>query len=108
RPQESTTGSAGGFTGSAYASPKSLERDQKRKILGGVCSGIGHYMNVDPVWIRLLFAIFAFAWGFTIFVYIVMWIVVPGSYDLTEIEVGKKMFRDPERKVLGGVSGGVA
>ncbi len=88
--------------------PKQLLRDQKRKILGGVCSGIGNYFNVDPVWIRLLFAMLAFAYGITILVYIVMWIVVPGSFDLEEPEVGKKMFRDSERKVIGGVSGGVA
>src|SRR5690606_7466821 len=81
---------------------------QKRKILGGVCSGLGNYLNIDPLWIRLLFAAFAFAWGITIIVYIVMWIVVPGSYDLSEPETTKKMFRDPESKVLGGVSGGVA
>ena len=65
-------------------------------------------MKVDSVWVRLLFAVLAFAWGFTILVYIVMWIVVPGTYDLTEPEVEKKMFRDPERKILAGVSGGIA
>jgi phage shock protein PspC (stress-responsive transcriptional regulator) len=37
-----------------------------------------------------------------------MWIVVPGSYTLEEPTVDKKMYRDPERKVLGGVSAGVA
>jgi phage shock protein PspC (stress-responsive transcriptional regulator) len=101
--------SASGAAGSAsYGPPKTLRRDQKRKILGGVCSGLANYMNVDSLWVRLVFALLAFAWGFTIFVYIIMWIVVPGTYDLVEPEVGKKMFRDPERKILGGVSGGVA
>ena len=66
------------------------------------------YFNVDPVWIRLLFALTAFAYGITVLMYIVMWIVVPGSTDLEEPEVGKKMFRDPEHKVIGGVSGGIA
>jgi phage shock protein PspC (stress-responsive transcriptional regulator) len=85
-----------------------LLRDEKRKILGGVCSGMANYFNVDPVWIRLLFALTAFAYGITILVYIIMWIVVPGSADLDEPEIGKKMFRDPEHKVVGGVSGGIA
>ncbi len=83
-------------------------RDEKRKILGGVCSGMAIYFNVDPIWIRLLFALTAFAYGITILVYIVMWIVVPGSTDLDEPDTGKKMFRDPEHKVIGGVSGGIA
>lgn len=87
---------------------KKLMRDQKRKILGGVCSGLGNYFSIDPLWIRLLFALLFFVYGITFFVYVIMWIVVPGSYDLDEPVTGKKMFRDPERKVLGGVSGGVA
>ena len=73
-----------------YTSPKQLLRDEKRKILGGVCSGMANYFNVDPIWIRLLFALTAFAYGITILVYIVMWIVVPGSPDLEEPEVGKE------------------
>ncbi len=114
REQTADTTSAGGSssgsssTGSAYAGPKQLVRDQKRKVLGGVCSGIANYLNVDPVWVRLFFALLAFAWGITIFAYIIMWIIVPGSYELNEIEGNKKMFRDPERKVIGGVAGGVA
>jgi phage shock protein PspC (stress-responsive transcriptional regulator) len=104
----SETPPSGGAASATYAPPKTLKRDQKRKILGGVCAGIANYMNVDSLWVRLLFALLAFAWGFTILVYIIMWIIVPGTYDLTEPEVGKKMFRDPERKILGGVSGGVA
>lgn len=100
--------SAGSETRSQQQPPQQLLRDQKRKILGGVCSGLGNYFRVDPVWIRLLFALLAFAYGITILVYIIMWIVVPGSFDLEEPEVGKKMFRDGERKVIGGVSGGVA
>lgn len=94
--------------GATYLPPKQLYRDQKRKILGGVCAGLGNYFNVDPLWIRLLFAALLFAYGVTAVVYIVMWIVVPGSYDLDEPQVSKKMFRDPETKVIGGVSGGVA
>ncbi|HZB12328.1 MAG TPA: PspC domain-containing protein [Chryseolinea sp.] len=91
-----------------FTSPRQLLRDERRKILGGVCSGMATYFNVDPIWIRLLFALTAFAYGITIIAYIVMWIVVPGSTDLDEPDTGKKMFRDPERKVIGGVSGGIA
>lgn len=87
---------------------KQLLRDQKRKIMGGVCSGLGNYFNIDPLWVRLLFALLFFAYGITFFIYIIMWIIVPGSYDLEETVTGKKMFRDPERKIIGGVSGGVA
>lgn len=114
--QSKETGSSSSESQSNYSStgntgqakPQPLQRDQKRQIIGGVCSGLGIYFNVDPLWIRLLFALLAFAYGVTILVYVIMWIVVPGSYDLEEPETGKKMFRDSERKVIGGVSGGIA
>lgn len=106
--QQSYSDSTSGTEERKFTSTRQLLRDEKRKILGGVCSGMANYFNVDPVWIRLLFALTAFAYGITILVYIVMWIIVPGSTDLDEPEVGKKMFRDPEHKVVAGVSGGIA
>jgi len=87
---------------------KKFMRDQKRKILGGVCAGLGNYFNVDPVWIRLLFAFLTLAYGVILLVYLVLWIAVPGSYDLDEPQLTKKLFRNPEKKVLGGVSAGMA
>jgi phage shock protein PspC (stress-responsive transcriptional regulator) len=113
---EPTTG-AGAYEKQSYSSaagsptfvpPKRLFRDQKRKILGGVSSGLANYFSIDPLWIRLLFALTFFAYGISLIVYIILWIAVPGSYELDEPDTGKKMFRDPERKVIGGVSGGVA
>jgi phage shock protein PspC (stress-responsive transcriptional regulator) len=92
----------------AFTPPRRLMRDQKRKILGGVGAGLGNYFSIDPLWIRLLFALTFFAYGISLLVYVIMWIAIPGSYEMEEPETGKKMFRDPERKVIGGVSGGVA
>jgi phage shock protein PspC (stress-responsive transcriptional regulator) len=103
--KQESTGKA--YQSGQYNQPKQLMRDQKRKILGGVCSGLGNYFNIDALWIRLIFALLFFAYGITLIIYVVMWIAVPGSYDLDE-PTGKKMFRDGERKVIGGVAGGVA
>ncbi len=88
---------------------KKLFRDQNRKILGGVCAGLGHYFNVDPVWPRLLFALLVLgSYGGLLLVYIIFWIVLPAS-ELEEEPTVKKMFRDTsEKKVLGGVASGVA
>jgi phage shock protein PspC (stress-responsive transcriptional regulator) len=88
---------------------KHLYRDQKRKILGGVCAGLGHYFNIDPVWPRLLFALLVLgSYGSLIIVYIILWIALPVSHDLEEEPSVKKMFRDRERKVIGGVASGIA
>lgn len=91
-----------------HAASKQLYRDQSRKILGGVCAGFGNYFNVDAVWVRLLFALLTFAWGFGLLVYLILWIAIPGSYTLEEVQGNRKLFRDQERKVIGGVSGGLA
>jgi phage shock protein C len=36
---------------------KRLYRSNKNKVLSGVCGGIGEYLNVDPVMIRLIWVI---------------------------------------------------
>ncbi|HEV7621176.1 MAG TPA: PspC domain-containing protein [Flavisolibacter sp.] len=84
-----------------------LYRDGTDKLLGGVCSGIANYMNVDPAIVRLLFAIVTFGgFGFGFLIYIILWIVLPvrnlDSY------VGKRLFRNPDDKVISGVAGGLA
>ncbi len=103
---ESQTASSQTFA--AAPQPRRLYRDQRRKILGGVCAGLGYYFNVDPVWIRLLFVLLTFAWGIILVAYIILWIAVPGSNDLEEPEISKKLFRDPDKKVVGGVASGLA
>jgi phage shock protein PspC (stress-responsive transcriptional regulator) len=91
------------------AANKKLFRDNKRKIVGGVCAGLGNYFNIDPVWPRVLFALAVIgSYGGLLLAYIIMWIALPESNDLPEDAAIKKMYRDPEKKVLGGVASGVA
>ncbi len=57
---------------------KRLYRSKKNRIIAGVCGGIGEYFDIDPVLIRLLWVLFAFAgMGFGILVYIAAWIIIP-------------------------------
>src|SRR5687768_7963896 len=56
-------------TSRTFTPSKQLMRDQKRKILGGVCAGLANYMNIDALWVRLFFALLFFAYGITFFVY---------------------------------------
>jgi phage shock protein PspC (stress-responsive transcriptional regulator) len=83
-----------------------LYRDRSDKILGGVCAGIANYLNVDPAIIRLLFAIITFGgFGFGILIYIILWIVLPPR-DLEDF-VGKRLYRNPDDRIIGGVAGGL-
>ena len=62
---------------------KKLYRDPDQAILGGVASGIGAYLNVDPVWIRLLLVVLMLGYGFIAVVYILLWLFLPKAttYD---------------------------
>ncbi len=65
---------------------KRLYRDIDNKYIGGVASGLGHYLNIDTIWIRLLFAIFTIAsgFGFGIVAYILFWILVPEANSTSQ------------------------
>ncbi|MFQ6675702.1 MAG: PspC domain-containing protein, partial [Fidelibacterota bacterium] len=56
---------------------KRLYRDAKQGKLAGVCAGLGEYLEIDPVVIRLIFVLLAFWGGAGVFVYIAAWILVP-------------------------------
>jgi phage shock protein PspC (stress-responsive transcriptional regulator) len=54
-----------------------LFRNPDDKVLGGVCSGISAYFDIDPVWIRLAFAVAFFFGGSGFLLYLILWIVIP-------------------------------
>lgn len=54
---------------------KRIYRDTDNRVLGGVCSGLGAYFNIDPVFIRILMVISFFAFGPLL--YIILWIAIP-------------------------------
>ena len=82
---------------------KSLFRKSNDRILGGVCSGLAHYLKIDPVFVRLGFVFLSslFFW-----VYIIMWIVLP-TKELPN-NVSKRLYRNPNDRFIAGVSGGIA
>ncbi|WP_425658025.1 PspC domain-containing protein [Tenacibaculum ascidiaceicola] len=66
-------------------SSKKMFRDGDDKFLGGVCSGLGHYFNIDVVWIRLAFLILTLAgFGFGIIGYIILWVILPEAKTTSE------------------------
>jgi phage shock protein PspC (stress-responsive transcriptional regulator) len=56
---------------------RKLFRDMENNILGGVCSGIAAYFNIDPVWIRLTFVILFFINLVGLIAYLILWVIVP-------------------------------
>jgi phage shock protein PspC (stress-responsive transcriptional regulator) len=54
-----------------------IYRDPDHRIIGGVCSGMGSYWNIDPVIVRVLFIALALAGGLGVIVYLILYIVIP-------------------------------
>jgi phage shock protein C len=56
---------------------KKLYRDEYHRVLGGVCSGLAEYFDMDVTIVRLLFAFTVVIMGVGVIPYIVLWIVLP-------------------------------
>jgi phage shock protein PspC (stress-responsive transcriptional regulator) len=61
-----------------------LFRDPDDKVVGGVCSGIGHYFDIDPVWLRLGFALTLILAGTGALFYILLMIIIPKAETTAE------------------------
>jgi len=61
----------------SQSSHRRLFRNTNDKVLGGVCSGLANYFDIDPVIVRLVFAILFFGLGIGAIGYIIGWIVIP-------------------------------
>lgn len=86
----------------------SLYRNSNEKILGGVCSGLGAYLRIDTTIVRVLFAMLAVgSFGFGLVLYIVLWAILPERF-MNLAAVTRKLYRDADQKVFGGVASGIA
>ncbi len=64
---------------------KKLFRDKDNSYIAGVSSGLGHYLGIDAIWMRLLWILLAIGSGGTfILIYILFWILVPEAVTTSE------------------------
>ena len=56
---------------------KKLYLDVESRKLGGVCSGLAAYLDIDVTIVRILFLAGLIAGGFGFWLYIIIWIVAP-------------------------------
>lgn len=47
------------------------------RILGGVCAGLAEGFHVDALWVRIAFLFLVFLQGLGLFIYVVLWLVMP-------------------------------
>lgn len=56
---------------------KRLYRSREERMFAGVCGGLGHYFNVDPTLVRVLFVLLGLVAGGGILAYLILWILIP-------------------------------
>jgi phage shock protein PspC (stress-responsive transcriptional regulator) len=61
---------------------KKLYRDVDQKYISGVSAGLGHYLGLNPIWVRLIF-ILTLQFG-SLLVYIILWILIPEANTTSE------------------------
>ncbi len=98
------SGSQQGYT--PYEEPRRLYRAANDKVLGGVCAGLASYLKLDPAIVRLIFVLICFTWGAGFLLYIILWAVLPSKALTTNAR--KRLYRNPDDKVIAGVAGGLA
>lgn len=61
----------------AGTTPRRLYRDAEDVVVAGVCAGLGAYLGVDPLYVRLGFIILTLINGIGLVLYGVLWLVIP-------------------------------
>jgi phage shock protein C len=56
---------------------KKLYRIPSDGMLGGVCAGLGDYLNIDVTIVRLIFILLFLTGSAGFWIYLIMWIIVP-------------------------------
>jgi phage shock protein C len=79
-----------------------LRRSQSERVLAGVCGGLGRYLGVDPVLLRIAFVILALANGLGLIAYVVAWVAIPEERPGQPLGPAPDARRETGRLVLGG------
>lgn len=69
-------------TAAGKSRPEKLYRPVADRCIGGVCSGLARYFNIDTLLVRLLTFFLVCFGGMSLWVYIILWIVMPSETSL--------------------------
>lgn len=97
---------------------KKLERNPMNKVVGGVCSGLAEFFNLDVALVRLVFVIALLFASFGFWFYILLWIFIPERklpFDMGQQTDGAsqqptdnaQQFDDNNKKLTSVVTGAI-
>ncbi|SKA10077.1 phage shock protein C (PspC) family protein [Marinactinospora thermotolerans DSM 45154] len=68
-----------------FGGKKKFRRSRDRRMIAGVCGGIGEFVGIDANLVRLAFAVFTLLGGSGILLYIIAWLVMPEGDEGTSV-----------------------
>ena len=86
----------------AGGGPRVVRRRRGERMIAGVCGGIGRYLGVDPVLLRIAFIVLALANGLGVIAYVVAWVAIPEERPGQPLAAAPEPRRETGRLVLGG------
>ena len=78
----------------------SLHRSRSDRVVGGVAAGIGGHLGIDPLVVRIAFVVLAFAAGFGVVMYLLLWLLAP--IEATGAPSAARLVARPTRQQLLG------
>jgi phage shock protein C len=82
--------------------PRVVRRSRSDRVVAGVCGGVGRYLGVDPVLLRIAFVILALANGLGVIAYVIAWVAIPEEQPGQPTGPAPETRRETGRLVLGG------
>jgi len=78
-----------------------LLRSRRDRVIGGVCGGLGRYLNVDPVLLRIAAVALALSGGVGVLAYLVAWVLIPEDTGVEPEPIGPRSNRHATALVVG-------
>ena len=88
-PEDPTTEAPRPEPTAGLPAPRRLLRTRDDRVLGGVCSGLARYFNIDPLIIRIAAVALIFVGGFAVIAYIAALLLVPEDDGTGQPVAGK-------------------
>jgi len=75
-----------------------LQRNTRRRWLGGVCAGLADYLGIEAGWLRfaLLLSVF-FSFSLTFWIYVILWVLLPAKPEVPIPDVSWQRRRELRR-----------
>jgi len=84
--------------------PRRLTRSRTDEVIGGVAGGLGVYLNVDPVIVRIAWVALVLFGGTGVLLYILAWVIIPEE-PLDAAEARAATAGEPSAHASAGTSG---